>query len=89
MNERTNEQTRLTSRFFSATKTLGAETTAMTSSSPPPAPSSSSLARREAVSSEYCGRARACPPPRYVENTQLELAIGILSVSWYDRSHDL
>lgn len=43
--------TLLTNKFFSATKTLGAETTATTSSSV--APSSSSLARSVAVSSEY------------------------------------
>lgn len=46
-----NETNQLTKRFFSATKTLGAETTATTSS--PVAPSSSSLARSVAVSSEY------------------------------------
>lgn len=41
-------------RFFNATKTLGAETTAMVDS--PVAPSSSCLASSDAVSSEYCAK---------------------------------
>lgn len=45
-------QIKLTRMFLSATKTLGAETTAMLVSDV--APSRSCLARRSAVSSEYC-----------------------------------